>query len=171
MLKAAVSILCWHQIHTVSRHRHGCKILNSDTPVACAASLDDMYSIKSDGSLHVRSVLRVGNKVEDTLQVYRSADTWKPQNEWSNGAALGVGNIFRNPFSRWSQKFCRLDVGVICALIGFKCERRREILKEAQDFISSLPGIYLLHQSLYPCTYNNQDHYHNHNLVYFCICL
>lgn len=95
-------LLCLYcvDISHISRHRHVCTIMNSDTPVACAASLDDMYCIKSDGSLHVRSVLRVGNKVEDTLQVYRSADTWKPQNEWSNGAALGVGNIFRNPFSR-----------------------------------------------------------------------
>ena len=66
----------------------------------CAASLLDTYSLQDDGSLHVLSVVRSGSRVESTLQIYRFAESWQPQNDWANGGVLGVGNIFRNPFSR-----------------------------------------------------------------------
>ena len=65
-----------------------------------AATLEDTYALQSDGVLHVSSIVRAGRRVEETLQVYRRADRWQPQNEWAAGRALGVGTAWRNPFSR-----------------------------------------------------------------------
>lgn len=65
-----------------------------------AATLEDTYTLKADGALHVKSVVRAGSRVEETLQVYRRADRWQPQNDWAAGGALGVGTGWRTPFSR-----------------------------------------------------------------------